>query len=177
MGPRRRFFGAASSLLEGIDVKHAISLLITLICLWLLLSGLWVPLLLALGLASSLLCLYLSHRMDVVDHEGHPVHLGIGLLAYFPWLAMQILKVNFDVARRILSPALPIHPTVVRVKADQPGPVGKTTYANSITLTPGTVAMSVDGDEILVHALTREGANELLEGEMNRRVTRMAGQD
>jgi multicomponent Na+:H+ antiporter subunit E len=53
--------------------------------------------------------------------------------------------------------------------------VGVVTYANSITLTPGTISVDVKRGEILVHALTREGAKELLTGEMDRRVTRFEG--
>jgi multicomponent Na+:H+ antiporter subunit E len=49
------------------------------------------------------------------------------------------------------------------------------TYANSITLTPGTISVDVKRDEILVHALTRDGAEGLLAGEMDRRVTRFEG--
>ena len=50
-------------------------------------------------------------------------------------------------------------------------------YANSITLTPGTVTTALSGDSLEVHALTREATNALLEGEMNRRVTRLEGGD
>jgi multicomponent Na+:H+ antiporter subunit E len=53
--------------------------------------------------------------------------------------------------------------------------VGVATYANSITLTPGTISVDVREGEILVHALTKEGAAGLLSGEMDRRVTRFEG--
>ena len=56
---------------------HAVSLAFALSILWLLLSGYFTePLLLALGLASVLLVLVIVHRMEVLDPEGHPVHLG-----------------------------------------------------------------------------------------------------
>ena len=60
---------------------------------------------------------------------------------------------------------------MVRVRTTQKTDVGRTTFANSITLTPGTLSVEVGEDEFLVHALTIEGANDLAAGDMDRRVT------
>ena len=87
--------------------------------LWLLLSGHYVPLLLGLGVLSVLVVLFIATRMDVVDKEGYPVHLGPRALLYWSWLAWEIIKANLAVTRHILSPRLSISPTVVRVKATQ----------------------------------------------------------
>ncbi len=154
---------------------HALSLGAVLLGLWLLLSGHYAFFLLTLGVASTVLVLVIALRMDVVDQEGHPVHLTFTALLYWPWLGWQIVKANIDVARRILAPGLPISPTVVKVKASQKSEVGKVMYANSITLTPGTISMRLEGDEIEVHALTREVAEELRQGEMDRRVSAVEG--
>ncbi|GAB4357411.1 MAG: Na+/H+ antiporter subunit E [Gammaproteobacteria bacterium] len=154
---------------------RSLSLALILFLLWLSLSGSTMPLLVGLGVASAVLCVYLARRMDVIDNEGHPVHLGPSLLTYIPWLGWQIVKSNIAVARLILDPKMPITPTVFRVRASQPDDLGKVIYANSITLTPGTVSMSIDGDEILVHSITADGKRELMRGEMDRRVTQMAG--
>ena len=116
-------------------------------------------------------------RMDIADHEGHPIHLTWRALLYWPWLVVEIVKANWDVARRVLSPSLPVTPTMIRVKASQTSDLGQVIYANSITLTPGTISVDVANGEILVHALSREGAEELVGGEMDRRVTRMVGED
>ncbi len=113
----------------------------------------------------------IANRMDVIDHEGQPVQLGWRILTYWVWLAVEIVKANLDVARRILDPKLPIDPVLVRVKATQASELGQVIYANSITLTPGTVSMQVEGGEILVHAISREMAEDLEGGEMDRRVT------
>ena len=85
------------------------------------------------------------------------------------------MKANVDVARRILTPGRSISPTMLRVRATQRTDLGRVVFANSITLTPGTVSVDVGEDEILVHALSRDGAEELAGGEMDRRVTRMSG--
>src|SRR3546814_8150937 len=113
--------------------------------------------------------------MDVIDKEGHPIQLGFGALTYWPWLLLEIVKSNIDVARRILDPALPISPTMIRVKASQKTELGRVIYANSITLTPGTVSVQLADGTIEVHSLTAEGAESLEEGEMDRRVTAMEG--
>ncbi len=150
---------------------HSISLGLLLFGVWLLLSGFFEPLLLGLGVVSCLVVVLIAHRMDVIDHEGQPIHLGWRILTYWVWLTVEIVKASLDVARRILDPKLPIHPVLVRVKASQASELGQVIYANSITLTPGTVSMQVDGGEILVHAIAREMAEDLEGGEMDRRVT------
>ncbi len=157
-------------------MSRAISIALVLYGLWLLLSGHYVLLLLGLGVVSVLLVVLIAIRMDVVDPEGHPVHLGLkAALWYWPWLVWEIIKANVAVTRQILNPRLPISPTVVRVKATQKSALGRVVYANSITLTPGTVSIDVDGPTISVHALTREAAEDLKRGEMDRRVTDFVG--
>lgn len=156
-------------------MAHAISLALVAYGLWLLLSGHYVPLLLGLGVLSVLLVVTIALRMDVLDREGHPIHLTPKALVYWSWLVWQIVKSNINVARRILNPRMPISPTVIRLKASQKSELGKVIYANSITLTPGTVSINVKGDQIEVHALTKEAAQELRRGEMDRRVTDFEG--
>ena len=151
-----------------------VSLFLTLFLFWLALSGHFEPLIIGFGLFSCVLVLWLAHRMDVADHEGHPIHLGLNSLTYQPWLAWQILKSTVDVTRLILSPALPIDPAIERLPASQPGAVGHVTYANSITLTPGTVSLELDAGGIEVHALNKELMDDLKTGEMDAKVTAMA---
>ena len=154
---------------------HAFSAVLVLFGFWLLLSGFFEPFLMTAGAVSALCIVALAHRMDVIDHEGHPIHLGIRAFSYWPWLLVEIAKSAWDVTRIILNPRLPVSPTLVRVKTSQKTTVGVVTYANSITLTPGTISVDVGRGEILVHALTREGAAGLQSGEMDRRVTRFEG--
>lgn len=150
---------------------HAVSLGLVLYGTWLLFSGIYEPLLLILGAASCALIVWIAHRMDVVDHEGHPVHLGWGAIVYWFWLAIEIVKSNIDVAKRILDPKLPIDPVLIKVRTTQPSELGQVVYANSITLTPGTVSIRIADNTILVHALSSSLAADLETGEMDRRVT------
>jgi multicomponent Na+:H+ antiporter subunit E len=153
---------------EG-SVRH-VSLAIALAAFWVLLSGYFTPFLLSLGAASvAAVVWFTDRRMKVLDTEGHPIHLGPRALTYWPWLAWEIAKSGWDVTKRILHPGLPISPRLVRVSADQASDVGRVIYANSITLTPGTISLELGEGEILVHALSRESAEGLLAGEMNRR--------
>lgn len=157
------------------NTAYAFSSAVVLFVFWLLLSGYFEPFLITAGAGAAIGVVLLARRMDVIDHEGHPVHLGWRALHYWPWLAKEIVKSAWDVARIVVTPRLPISPRLVRARTSQKTPVGVVTYANSITLTPGTISVEVGSGEILVHALTRESAQGLLEGEMDRRVTRFEG--
>ena len=154
---------------------HVISLAAVLYGLWLGLSGHFEPQLLVLGVLSVIATVALARRMDVVDHEGHPVHLSWRAVTYWPWLGWEILKANVDVARLIVDPRLPIDPRVIEVEGHERTEVGLVTYANSITLTPGTVTVDVEGNRLQVHALTAAAAEALQTGDMDRRVAAMEG--
>jgi len=152
-------------------VKHAISLFVTLYVLWLLLSGHWTdPLLLSLGLVSVALTVFVAWRMEGLDHEGVPINVSVHALAYWPWLIGQIVLSNIAVARVILSPHRAT-PRLDWVPASQRTEVGRVIFANSITLTPGTISVQLDSGRILVHALESEGIDDLKGGDMDRRVT------
>jgi multicomponent Na+:H+ antiporter subunit E len=143
---------------------------------WLLWSGHYSfdhMLVLVLGIASCFFVVYMAARMHIVDEEGHPIHLAFQLMLYIPWLVWAIVKANIDVAKIVLNPSLPISPCMVRIKATQKTDLTRVIFANSITLTPGTVSVDLVGDEILVHALTREAAEDVQSGDMDRRVTHL----
>jgi multicomponent Na+:H+ antiporter subunit E len=152
---------------------EAVALVATLFAFWLLLSGIYTPFLLAAGLGAAIAVATLARRMEVLDREGHPIHLAVAALAYWPWLAKEIVKSGWQVSRIILDPRLPISPTLVRFRPSQTSTVALATHANSITLTPGTITVEADRDEFLVHALTREAAAGVVASEMDRRVSRL----
>lgn len=152
-------------------MRH-VSLFIALSAFWLALSGFFTPFLMTAGAGCALLVVWFTdRRMKVVDLEGHPSHLTGRALTYWPWLLWEIVKSGWDVTKRILHPGLPISPCLVRVPTSQKTDVGRVIYANSITLTPGTISLELTDGEILVHALTREGAEGLAGGDMDRRAS------
>ena len=149
---------------------HALSMTASLMLFWLMISGNFGVLNLSLGLVSSLLVVVISMRMDVVDHESQPIHLTPRLPMYWGWLIVKIVKSNLEVIYRIWAPRNAISPNLVRLTMSQETTLGRVIYANSITLTPGTVTLNVEGREILVHALSQADSENLRQGEMDRRV-------
>jgi len=152
------------------------SLLFSLFAFWLLLSGIYTPFLVVAGVISALAIALLSRRMGLADEEAHPIHLAWGaVFSYWPWLVWEIIKSSWDVTKRILSPGLPISPTVVEFSPSQKTTAALVTHANSITLTPGTITIEAEPGRFLVHALTIEGAAGLADSEMDRRCTSLEG--
>jgi len=156
-------------------VKYPLYLALVLFGVWMLWSGHTEPLLISLGVVSTVSVVAVCRRMGLIDEETVPLRLPLRAPIFLPWLLWQVVKANVDVARRILDPRLPIRPELIRVRAGQRDDLGRAIYANSITLTPGTVSVGVEEDEIVVHALTREAAEGLETGEMDRRVTDFEG--
>jgi multicomponent Na+:H+ antiporter subunit E len=148
-------------------MRHFISFCILLAGLWLALSGHTKPLLLGLGVVSVMLVAWLSHRMDVLGAEHDPALFSWRLPIYWGWLIGQIVIANLEVAACIFRPSR-LSPQLVELAASQQSQVARVTYGNSITLTPGTVTLSLDGNRLAVHALTRSAADGLREGTMER---------
>ena len=141
--------------------------------LWFLLSGFTDPFILSLGAVSVAAVVLIAHRMDVIDHEGHPIHLTWRATGYWLWLTVEIFKSNWQVARAVLMPRTHVRPVVVNLSASQRSEIGQVIYANSITLTPGTITLDTEPGELFVHALMESGAQGLLDGEMDRRVSQV----
>jgi len=157
-------------------VARNVSLAGVLLGLWLVLSGHYTTLLISLGVVSVLLVLYAARRMGIVDSEGVvSLRVFVGLVGYVPWLLKEILHSNLVVSRVILSPDLPISPTLVHYEAGQETDLGRVIFANSITLTPGTVTTGIDGDDLQIHALLWSAVDGVEEGEMDQRVSRVEG--
>lgn len=139
--------------------------------IWFLLSGHTEPLLLGLGAASVAATTWLALRMDLIDREGHPVHLTLRAPLFWIWLGWEIVKANISVIKIILDPKLPINPRRFRLPVSQKTDIGRVLYANSITLTPGTISLEVNENDIEIHALTEAGEASLQDGKMDRRIT------
>ncbi len=158
-------------------MRLGFSLVLVLFGMWMLWSGAYSwpgsehfhGLILALGVASCFFVLVLSMRMKIVDVEAVPLHISWRLIRYIPWLLKEIFIANIDVARLILSPKLRISPNLVKVEAFQETELAQVIYANSITLTPGTVSVDLEDGWITVHAITWEARQALIEGDMDMR--------
>ena len=158
-------------------MRYFISLTVMLVILWLGLSGVYKPLLFILGAGSVGLVVWLTERMEVLGAEHDPGTLSWRLPVYWGWLLWQVVIANLMVARAVLQPGR-IRPGMFEVQATQRTRVGRVTYGNSITLTPGTVTTRLrsDDDRLEVHALLPEAAEDLRGGAMARRVCWLEGQ-
>jgi multicomponent Na+:H+ antiporter subunit E len=139
--------------------------------LWLVLSGHPTPLHLVQGALSAALVAYLNRDLETLSVF---LRSSPRFVAYIPWLLKEIVVANVQVVRIVLHPRLPVDPSVVRVRTRLTSDLALTTFANSITLTPGTITVDVEGSEFVVHALTRQGP-EAFAG-MERRVAAVFGE-
>lgn len=149
---------------------RTLSLLALLIAAWVLWSGQFQSLLLILGAFSCLLTAYLTWRMGYFDNDFFALRFGARLVGYWAWLAKEVVRSSIEVARVVINPRLPISPQTVEIQVTASHPVDQAILGNSITLTPGTLALDVHRGKIQVHCLTQAGADDLMSGEMNRRV-------
>lgn len=163
-------------------LRHIV-LFLVLLGFWILLSG-QVDVtdghqryLLICGLASAAIGTALAARIGFLFDEGNVARIIMRQPPYLLWLLKQILISNIDVARRVWSrhPTKNIHPRFLRVKYETESDLATVIYANSITMTPGTVTVLVDTEkkEVLVHALTVESAAGL--SAMHERVKTLEG--
>ena len=147
----------------------SITLFIVLFGFWLLMSGYYTPLILSLGVISCLLCVYLTIKGKFLDNETLPIYFFPRLIQYTLWLIKEILKSNITTAKVIIMKSE--EPELFSVKATQKTNEGKVTYANSITLTPGTVTTQIKNDIFEVHALTKDFGDDVRSSEMDKMVT------
>ena len=115
--------------------------------------------------------------MDLVDAEGHPVQLSWKAPLYVVWLVGQIVVANGTVVREVLRRKVTVSPRLIQVPGGQRDDLHQVIYANSITLTPGTVSVRLQDGEIVVHALTEGLARDIEGGTMARHVRRLTGDD
>ena len=157
-------------------MKHLVLTFLLWMAIWLLWSGLYKPLLITLGIISCLLTLYLAYRMDFFHRSVYSLHFVLRLVPFWGWLCVELVKSNIAVARIVLHPKLPIQPSLVRLRASTENPVLQAILGNSISLTPGTVTVDDHEGNLWVHCLTQRSADDVLSGEMDRRVAALARQ-
>jgi multicomponent Na+:H+ antiporter subunit E len=155
-------------------MKAKVATFAVMLIFWVVLSGMFDAFHLSLGVVCCLLVAHFSHDLLFYGDQNAAWGRGvIGLIGYLPWLFYQILLANLDVAYVVLHPRMldKIDPHVVRFKTKLKRPISKVTFAQSITLTPGTITVSIHNDDFSVYALTRK-ASDALPGEMEERIAR-----
>ncbi len=149
--------------------KHAT--LALLVITWLLWSGHFDPLMLSFGLLSCAFVYYLLIRLEVVNTNPQSFHIFMKMPKYVPWLLWQIVLSNLAVAKILWRRDMNLSPAVENVAATQKSSLGLVVYANSVTLTPGTLSIDAKHGSVLVHALEASSFEEDGFQEMDRRVT------
>lgn len=144
---------------------------------WLLLSGIYISFLMTIGAIVSIATAWLIDRAGLLDEESFPLELVPRGFVYWVWLAIEIVKSALNVTRIILNPSLPISPTMITFRLSQKTDVGRTTHANSITLTPGTITTGISAlnNTIEVHGIERDGAIGCVGSEMDTKVNWFEG--
>ena len=140
--------------------------------LWLMLSGIYKPMLVGFGILSVALVMVIVRRMDRVD--GDNVRFAIKpakLFLYLIWLLVEIAKSNWLVTRVILARIMPIRQNLFEVPYTQKSDLGQVIFANSITLTPGTLTIETEAGDFLVHALSYSPTDMDDLADMDRRVS------
>jgi len=160
----------------GRKLVYIVLLTVVLAALWLLLSGKWNHiLLLSVGGASVLASVLMMLRMGIVDGEAVPFGGVVNFFSYWLWLGAEIFKANIAVVRLALRPDLDIRPVMTRVASVGGSDLARATFANSITLTPGTVTVEVEKTGFLVHALDHSFADQDAFRDMERRALAASG--
>jgi len=153
-------------------------LIIGLTIFWLLLSGYWTnPLILTLGATSVALATWIAMRIESkYAFKDKGLSVLMRLHTFWPWLLTEVVKSNIAVLQCIWMPkSYPISPIIRKLKMQPETRISRTIYANSITLTPGTVSIEVRNDEVLVYALLEDAMEDLEGGEMGQRVHKLEG--
>ena len=146
--------------------------------IWVIFNGQFTPEiavfgLIIAGLMYAFICKFMGYkpRADIIMAKKF-----FYLIQYVFILVKEIVKANFAVIRMITSSRYELEPAVVRFKTDLKSAPARIMLANSITLTPGTITVSLTGDEYVVHCLDKllaEGINSSIFVTLLRRLERM----
>lgn len=151
-------------------LMRTLILLVVLVAAWLIWSGFFKPLLLSLGALSILLTLLLARRMGYFDNDVFALGYNVRLIGFWGWISREIVTSSILVARVVLARKVAVTPQLIVLEVESLCEVDQALLGNSITLTPGTLTLDAYDNRITVHALTQKAADDLLDGEMQRRV-------
>jgi len=154
---------------------HLLNTFLIMFAFWILLSGKFDLFHMTLGVISSILVAAFSGDLlfEEKNRRGRLAETW-RFLCYIPWLLYEIVISTIHVTFLALHPRIRsvIDPTIVTFKTKLDKDISRVTLANSITLTPGTITVLMQGSEYCVHALSRKAA-EGLPGDMEDRVARI----
>jgi multicomponent Na+:H+ antiporter subunit E len=146
---------------------------------WVIWSGMFDAFHLSLGVIACSIVTYTTHDLLFKEEKFSAKLLreALRFVLYLPWLIYQIVIANLHVAFLALSPKMPIDPQLVRFKSGLKKEISLVTLGNSITLTPGTITADIVDGEFYVHALSKKTADDLMTGDMEKRVAHIFEED
>ncbi len=158
-----------------LKTKHMTGMSVVMWGFWVILEGRPDPAGIALGFLVALALSHFSRDIFLGPREasGLSARRFAGWISYLIWLAVEVFKANVQVAAIVLNPRLPIAPTIVSFRSGLNTDFGRMVLGNSITLTPGTVTVEVDGGSFTVHALTPCSAEGLRDNVLETRLCRL----
>ena len=160
-------------------MRYIITFIILFSC-WVIWSGIFDAWHLTLGVISCSIVTYISSDLLFKREKFRSKDRVevIRFIKYIPWLIYQIILANIHVAYLVLSPRMPIQPSLITFPTKLKKGISLLTFANSITLTPGTITADIrGGGYYVVHALDRKVADDLLTGAMEDRVAHVFEED
>ncbi len=146
-------------------MSHLFRLGVILVIVWLLLSGMYEPLMLSFGVISVLISLWLTKRMLRIDQEQYTFFVTISLVKFLSQLFYKIVVSNYDVTLRVLG-IRPVQSTFITIEIPFDNDVAKVLYANAITLTPGSASVALSEHTLFVHTISEQGAQDLANGDI-----------
>ena len=132
-----------------------------LVVLWLLMSGLYKTLILVFGLSSVLLVMFFMNRMN--EKDGYEVEINLKVIETFKyavWLIFEVAKCNLAVVKLLLARKVQIAQEFVEIPVSIKSDLAQVIFANSITLTPGTVTVETEDNHLVVHVLNLDNNTE-----------------
>lgn len=145
-----------------------------LLVLWVLLSGKFDVFHIGVGVVCVALLAWLQSKLAAFRRPGDPMLRPVAVALYGFWLFWQMLVSAWYVAKWIIGPQSRLDPHLFAFRCRMPSEVNSVSFANSITLTPGTLTVELEDDVFVVHALMPDTEADVLRGEMAGRVARLS---
>lgn len=120
---------------------------------YLMLAGFTLYELILGSIISGLLSIFLTRILNIELDVFFPWKLIKFIFIYFPIFMFQLISSNIDMAKRVIQPKIPLNPGIIKLKTKMKSKLGKLTLANSITLTPGTLSLDIEEDDIIIHTV------------------------
>lgn len=133
-------------------MKNFIVSFVLIFAVWLLLNSSLAPVYIVSGvIVAFILAVWSSLRFPVFENVRMTPKAFFSFIVFIHVFLLELIKSNFDVAKRVLSPSLPVNPGIVEVKTTLKSQMGRLLLANSITLTPGTLTVEIKDDSLFIH--------------------------